>query len=1035
VPRPRLHVVALAHLDTQWRWTLRDTVRDHLPATVRANAPLFARFPGYVLSFEGAWRYRLLAEHYPQLFAQVREWSAAGRWHPAGGAVEAFDALLPAPESILRQILYGRRWFRRELGVESRDLFHPDCFGFPSILPTLAAHAGIAGFSTQKLRRGKLLRASRPIPFAYGRWRGPDGSEILAALDPGEYSGRIEGDLTRDPEFTRRFAELAACGLPQRLLLYVGTGDRGGAPPESTVARLEAALAGDGPIEIRHGPSEAIYLESEPSERDRLPIYEGELLLRLHATGCYTSKAAVKRWNRAGERLARAAEAAAVAAELAGFPAPRSRFEGAWTAILAHQMHDDLTGTSIPDAYRFSLADLGWAVNELSELLLDGVARAARTLDADGEGMPFLLLSTLPWPGREIVELRLARGEHPSYAVDTEGRFQPLQIVDRGDGERRALVPFRVRGLELARCDLRSGDTPGVETVEAPATARDRELETGRYRARLDETGALASLVDRRLGRELLAAPLRLELLPDRSRKYPAWEIRWEDISAPPRVGFAELVGTEILEEGPLRVALRIERRWRGGSLRETWSLAAEPDDAPLTCEVELDWRTNGALLKLALPLASRNLEARYDTGLGAIARPVSTPALYEVPAQSWAAIEDEREGFAVAVLSDQRSGWDHPDAGTLRSTWIHAPRSWGKYRHQGRQDFGRHHFRFALAGLEAGAIDAGELAQLADRFLHPALPFRIAPRPSSSPRARRLFLVELDAPLRVLALKPTEDEAGALLRLSNPASGPRSLQDSTHPGLATQREVDGIEDDLPEAGRMDDPRRPLPPSGLRSLRCGARRAPPGSDFFRGSTPLPLPWNARGVTTNLECERTGFDGRGISLPSELLPEVLLETPVPFDLDHCRRPGSHLLAAAGQELELGDDAAELWLLAASVAGDRTLTFLVGDEPRELAVPDWRLPFLDESRWRLSWRGRGLRPGSFRRRPVAWSAGHLHDARGRDLPVERATLFALALPCAGARRIRLPRERALRILAATLAREPARSLQEGFLPLAP
>ncbi|KAB2960925.1 MAG: hypothetical protein F9K18_10990, partial [Thermoanaerobaculia bacterium] len=401
----RLHVVVLSHLDTQWRWTLRDTVRRWLPRTVTECEAMFERHPAWTLSFEGAARYRLLATHHPELFAIVRRRVAEGRWYPAGAALEAFDALLPAPESILRQILCGQRWFARELGRASEDLFLPDCFGFPATLPVLAAHAGVAGFSTQKLRRGPLLRAARPIPFAYGRWRGADGSELLAALDPGEYGGRIESDPRSDPEWVARFAELARLGRPRRLLLYVGTGDRGGAPPEASIAALEACLGEREGIEVRHAGSGAIYLQTSPEERARLPVHEGELLLRLHGTGCYTAKASVKRWNRICERLARAAEAAAASAEALGHAAPRRRLEEAWWRFLGHQMHDDLTGTSIPAAYRISHLHLALAANELAEVLLDCAGRVAATLDRSGPGAGVLIFDPLGAEREEVVEV------------------------------------------------------------------------------------------------------------------------------------------------------------------------------------------------------------------------------------------------------------------------------------------------------------------------------------------------------------------------------------------------------------------------------------------------------------------------------------------------------------------------------------------------------------------------------------------------------------------------------------------------------
>ena len=392
--RPHLHAVLLAHLDTQWRWTERDSAERFLPETVDANESLFERFPRYVLSFEGAYRYQLLQELWPERFERLRARVAERRWSAAGSALEAFDANLPAPESIVRQILYGSRWFERELAGAGRDLLLPDCFGFPASLPTLAVHCGIVGFSTQKLRKGDLVRCAFGVPFAYGLWRGADGSELLAALDPGEYGVAPARELGDDPAQVEDFAALAREGRPARRMTYFGVGDQGGALAAGAVATLERSVRPTAAIEVSIGASERIYLETSAAERAALPVYQGDLLLHLHASGCYTSRATLKRWNRTNERLARTAEAAAALAARCGRGYPALRLERAWTRFLAHQMHDDLTGTSIPAAYRISWNDEAIAANELAEILLDSLGAVAAGLDRRGGG-EYLLFNPL----------------------------------------------------------------------------------------------------------------------------------------------------------------------------------------------------------------------------------------------------------------------------------------------------------------------------------------------------------------------------------------------------------------------------------------------------------------------------------------------------------------------------------------------------------------------------------------------------------------------------------------------------------------
>src|SRR4051812_11080417 len=146
-----LYAVAYAHLDTQWRWEYPQVIQEYLTKTMRNNFALFEKYPHYVFNFTGANRYRLMKEYFPADFARLKQYVAAGRWFPAGSSMEEGDVNAPSAEAILRQVLYGNNWFRKEFGKASEEFMLPDCFGFPSSLPTILAHAGIKGFSTQKL--------------------------------------------------------------------------------------------------------------------------------------------------------------------------------------------------------------------------------------------------------------------------------------------------------------------------------------------------------------------------------------------------------------------------------------------------------------------------------------------------------------------------------------------------------------------------------------------------------------------------------------------------------------------------------------------------------------------------------------------------------------------------------------------------------------------------------------------------------------------------------------------------------------------
>src|SRR5580704_1348272 len=261
--QPTLYVVPYAHLDTQWRWEFPQTISEFLLQTMRVNFDLIEKYPHYVFNWTGANRYRLMKEYFPADYARVKKYVAAGRWYPAGSSMEEGDVNLPSAEAIIRQVLYGNTYFRQEFGKASAEYMLPDCFGFPASLPSILAHAGVKGFSTQKLSSGwqpapKVGGPDSPeqtpegIPFNVGIWEGPDGKTIMAALNPGGYGSTIRTDLSKEPaaggggrgeqDWVKRIELDGKVTGVFADYHYIGTGDIGGSVDEESVKLLEAMI-------------------------------------------------------------------------------------------------------------------------------------------------------------------------------------------------------------------------------------------------------------------------------------------------------------------------------------------------------------------------------------------------------------------------------------------------------------------------------------------------------------------------------------------------------------------------------------------------------------------------------------------------------------------------------------------------------------------------------------------------------------------------------------------------------------------------
>ncbi len=1000
---PVLYVVATVHLDTQWRWTVRDAIRDFLPATLEQNFAHFAAHPRFVVSFEGAFRYRLMAEYYPADFERLKRWVARGRWHPAGSMLDAPDVNLASPEALVRHILYANRFFERELGRRSADLFLPDCFGFGWALPSIAAHCGVKGFSAQKFGNWQ-----GETPFPIGVWRGPDGRGVVAALRPEGYGEGLDEDLSQAARWRQNLAEQKRISGLELGYKYVGIGDRGGALDEESVRWLERSLDGEGPVRVVLDASDRMYRDLTEEQVAALPRYDGELLLPVHGTGCLTSQAAMKRWNRKNELLADAAErAAAAAAVLAGERYPHGQLTDAWQRFLWHQMHDDLTGTSIPAAYEISWNDELLALNRFATVLTDAVAAVGRCLDTRGEGRPLVVYNPLSVEREDLVEVAL-EGDAPAARITgPDGEGVPCQVVTGAGGGRRVVFLARLPPVGFAVFHLLPAAEPKPADVELKVSPAG--LENRRYRVGVDRRGDVRSVVDKRLGRELLSAPVRLALLADRSPRWPAWEVHWRDLSSPPREWVGEPAEVRVAERGPARVALEIVRRAGRSTFVQRLSLAAGDAGDRLEWGCEIRWRSRGRLLKAVFPLAAANPRAAFDLGLGVIERGNARPGKYEVPAQQWADLSDAGGEFGVSVLTDSRYGWDKPDDSTLRLSLLRSPWTWRKFLHQASQDHGLHRTRFALAGHAGGWAD-GDTAWQAARFNQPPLAFAV--EAGAGPLGCRLSLLSVShRAVAVRALKRAEDDDGWIVRLQELSGRPATARVEAAAPITTVTPVDGMEDARAPA-RLGGPLR----AELGAFEPAAFKLELGPTVHRveppAMRPVELPRNRPAASR--QGQAVDFDGGGQSFPAELVPAVVESGGLEFHL----APGGACCHCHGQRIELPEgDWDRLWLLACAVGGDRTAGFRVGDREREVNVADWSEPL---GCWRQKRWGRIL-PGTLKRDAVAYYASHRHDAAGADQPYVFCYLFRyrLALP-AGAASLTLPDEPRIRLFAALAER---------------
>ncbi|MHC4975497.1 MAG: alpha-mannosidase [Planctomycetota bacterium] len=923
-----LYAVAYAHLDTQWRWDFPTTIDEYIRSTLVDNFALLERYPEYVFNFTGSVRYEMMREYYPELYEQLKEYIAQERWFVSGSSVDEGDVNVPSSESIIRQVLYGNLYFEREFGKTSTDFMLPDCFGFPASLPSLWAHCGLLGFSTQKLTWGSAVG----IPFEVGVWRGPDGNGIIAALDPGPYVGAIEGRVDTNVQWNERVARNGEEFGVWADYHYYGTGDQGGAPREDAVENYtNSARATDGEMDLVLVSSSRLYEDITEEQRLRLPRFEGDMLLTEHSAGTLTSQSYMKRWNRMGEQLGDAAERSATMAwALAGDGYPREKLERSWVRVLANQMHDILPGTSIPRAYRYSWNDEIVGLNGFADVLTRGVGAIGSRLDTSTIGTPLVVLNPLAIEREDVVEATLAMGIDAYPRVhDGAGREVPSQVIERDGGRVTFIFLASVAPNSVSVFEVRTSSSP-FEDGHGPRVSA-RSIENIRYLVELDDHGDVLRVLDKQHEREILERPSRLVFTHEKPRQWPAWNMDWADRIKEP-LGTVDGAPTyRIVERGPVRARLEVTR-WAQNS-RVTQSVVLTRSGDVVEFDNEIDWQSAEVALRASFPLSVSHPNATYNWGAGTIERGNIEPKRYEVPSHEWLDLTDTSGDYGVTIVEDSKFGSDKPSDSEVRLTLLYSPGVRSGYLDQHSQDWGLHEIRYGIAG-HAGDWRDGRSEWIGRRFNQPLRAF-VAPRHDGSlGRSYSLASVSTEQ-VDIRAIKLAEREDVIVVRLQE-LWGQNASDVRLRLGVPIRsvREVDGQERTIGDARfENDEIILDMTRFSLRTLAIEVDRALPRAQT---STPVQLAYDTDIASLDSDPRDGAMDSQGRSYPGEMLPTQLTDHGVEFVLGDTSHGENQALTARGQAIELPGGNWDTPHVPATANVDLDTTLLLGNREHRVSV---------------------------------------------------------------------------------------------------
>lgn len=1027
----RAYIVSNAHFDTQWNWDVQKSINEYIPKTLNQNLYLLDKYPDYVFNFEGGIKYAWMKEYYPNEYERMKQYVKEGRWHITGSTWDATDANIPSPESFSRNILYGQHYYRDEFGVEGTDIFLPDCFGFSWTLPTIAAHAGLIGFSTQKLQwRHKPFYDNSKIPFEIGFWQGVDGAKIMLVADAHNYTSKWKDeDLSQNKNLIR----IAEKSPIKTVYHYYGTGDTGGSPTIESVRGVEKGLKGDGPVRIISATSDQLYKDYLPfDQHPELPTYTGELLMDVHGTGCYTSQAALKLYNRRNELLADAAERAAVIADWFGAVTyPKTTLTEAWKRVIWHQFHDDLPGTSIPRAYEFSWNDELISMKQFANVLQTSVGGASRALNTQVKGMPLVIYNPISRPVSDVIEIDIQFSKTPKKVAvyDENGKAVPCQLLSTENGKTRLLVAAAVPACGYVVYDIRTSGSVPASSLQVS----DRTIENSVYKVTLDQNGDIASIVDKRNGNELVenGKTIRLALFPENeSFSWPAWEIMKKEIDKDP-VSITEGVRISIAENGPLRAALCVERTYNGSTFKQYIRLNEGGQKERIDLYTEIDWQTPNALLKAEFPLTVSNPKATYDLGIGAVERGNNTETAYEVCAQYWADLTRPDKSYGVSILNDCKYGWDKPNDNTLRLTLLHTPKTKGGYRYQNKQDFGQHRFTYSIFAHDGSYQDGGTV--LKAEVLNQPLKAFVTEKQAGKLGKTFSFVESDNDRVLVKALKQAEKSDEYVLRLYETSGQEAQDVRLNFAGeIVSAKKLNGVEDEkgtLAHSGRQVQFR--IEPFGIQTIKVKLK-SPETPIEPALSTPLTLPYNLKTSTSNAFRYEANFDGRGKSFAAELLPATIEVKGIRFQLGEPDIANG--VKCQGDTIDLPEGSFNrIAFLAASTQSDQKAVFTIDGVEKSCIIPSYT-EFIGQ------WGHTGHTEGFLKQGDIAYVGTHKHTSVGnKDLAHEYTMMFYVSFDLPkNAKQIVLPKNARIVIFAATLADDrnntvcPATDLLNVALP---
>lgn len=724
IDSPTVIGIGHTHIDCAWLWPLKQT-REKAQRSFSTVVELMERYPDYKFMSSQPLLYQDVKEENPELYEKIKEKVKKGQWEPEGGMWVEADCNLTSGESLVRQILCGKRFFRDEFGKENHVLWLPDVFGYSAALPQILKKSGIDWFVTSKIS----WNDTNKMPYDTFAWRGIDGTTVntyfLTAQDmtrgePG--NGTTYNASTDAKQIAGTWRRYQQKELNNEALITYGYGDGGGGPTIDHLEkaeRLEKGIPGAPVLKLDFAGDFLSRLGEKIKDNPLLPEWRGELYLEYHR-GTYTSIAKNKRNNRQSEFLYLDAEFLSVLdKELKGVPFPAEELDRGWHMILTNQFHDIIPGSSIQEVY--DQCDIDYAeIKRIGGDIVDKVRADIASGFAKEDG--YVVFNPHSFTGKTPVK------------VDGVSRYVNAPVS---------------KGYFTAK-DFLSENSVRID---------GKTVETNRLKVVFDDFWQIISIYDKKEDREVLAKGAvanELRLYADRPDAYDAWE--WQAYSRDKYKPLTSVGSVELVEDG-IRRGIKLTRPYMASMFTQTiWFC---DDEARIDFETVVDWHQHHQMLKTAFPVDVNSDKATYEIQFGTTERPTHMntswdEAKFEVCAHKYADLSDG--GYGVSIINDCKYGHDI-HGNTITLSLLRSPSAPAE-----NADQGEIRFTYSICP-HAGTLRDSDTVKTAYYLNYPMTAVKATGNSRTLPETFSAVTLDRDNVV-CETVKESEDKTGTVLRL-----------------------------------------------------------------------------------------------------------------------------------------------------------------------------------------------------------------------------------------------------------------------------